>query len=33
MDSREGAIYVVGDDLVAGIYANLAYRVILWLTG
>ena len=33
MDTREGAIYVLGDDLVAGIYANLAYRVILWMTG
>jgi phosphatidylglycerophosphatase A len=33
MDSREGAIYVVADDLVAGICANLAYRVILWMTG
>ena len=33
MDTREGAIYVLGDDLVAGIYANLAYRVTLWITG
>ena len=33
MDSREGAIYVVADDLVAGICANLACRVILWMTG
>src|SRR4030066_574752 len=33
MDSREGAIYVVADDLVAGRYAHVAYRVILWGTG
>ncbi|MGW8285036.1 MAG: phosphatidylglycerophosphatase A family protein [Candidatus Deferrimicrobiaceae bacterium] len=33
MDSREGAIYVIADDLVAGVYANLAYRGFLWLTG
>ena len=32
-DSREGAVYVITDDLVAGLYANLAYRGILWLTG
>ena len=33
MDSREGAVYVIADDLVAGLYANLAYRGIVWLTG
>lgn len=33
MDSRDGAFYVVADDLVAGLYANMAYRGILWLTG
>lgn len=33
LDSREGAVYVVADDLVAGLYANLAYRGIVWLTG
>lgn len=33
MNSRDGAIYVVADDLVAGLYANLACRGILWLTG
>jgi phosphatidylglycerophosphatase A len=33
MDSREGAAYVVADDLVAGLYANVACRGILWLTG
>ncbi len=33
VDSREGAVYVIADDLVAGLYANLAYRGIVWLTG
>lgn len=33
MNSREGATYVVADDLVAGLYANVACRGILWLTG
>jgi len=33
MDSRDGATYVVADDLVAGLYANVACRGILWLTG
>lgn len=32
-DAREGAVYVVADDLAAGLYANLAYRGIAWLTG
>ncbi len=32
-NSRNGAIYVVADDLVAGIFANLAYRGILWVAG
>ncbi len=31
-DRREGAWYVVADDLIAGLYANLACRGILWLT-
>jgi len=33
MDAREGAVYVVADDLFAGLYANLAYRGFVWLTG
>ncbi|OGP34856.1 MAG: hypothetical protein A2X88_08315 [Deltaproteobacteria bacterium GWC2_65_14] len=33
MDRREGAAYVVADDLFAGLYANLAYRGIAWLIG
>lgn len=33
MDSREGAAYVIADDLVAGLYANVVCRGILWLTG
>jgi phosphatidylglycerophosphatase A len=33
IDSRSGAASVVADDLVAGLYANLACRGILWLTG
>jgi phosphatidylglycerophosphatase A len=32
-NDREGAVYVVADDLAAGVYANLAYRGIAWLTG
>jgi len=32
-DGRKGPAYVVADDLVAGIYAGLAYRGIAWLTG
>ncbi|HEY7528589.1 MAG TPA: phosphatidylglycerophosphatase A [Candidatus Deferrimicrobiaceae bacterium] len=32
-DAREGPIYVVADDLAAGVFANLAYRGILWLAG
>lgn len=32
-DKREGAFYVVADDLVAGVYAHLAYRGIAWLAG
>ncbi len=32
-DRKEGAFYVVADDLIAGVYANLAYRGITWLTG
>jgi phosphatidylglycerophosphatase A len=32
-NEREGAVYVVADDLAAGVYANLAYRGISWLTG
>jgi phosphatidylglycerophosphatase A len=33
IDAREGPLYVVGDDLAAGICAALAYRGIAWLTG
>jgi len=33
LDSRDGAIYVVADDLVAAIYTNLAYRGFLWVIG
>jgi len=33
MNARDGATYVVADDLVAGLYANVACRGILWLTG
>ncbi len=32
-NSRDGALYVLADDLAAALYANLAYRGILWLTG
>lgn len=32
-NEREGAVYVVADDLAAGVYAHLAYRGIAWLTG
>ena len=33
LNARRGAVYVVADDLVAGVYAGLAYRGIVWLTG
>ncbi len=33
LDAREGAVYVVADDLAAGIFANLACRGIFWLAG
>lgn len=33
LDARRGAVYVVADDLAAGVYAGLAYRGITWLTG
>ncbi|MBP2688639.1 MAG: phosphatidylglycerophosphatase [Deltaproteobacteria bacterium] len=33
LDARKGAVYVVADDLAAGVYAGLAYRGIAWLTG
>jgi phosphatidylglycerophosphatase A len=33
MDSREGAFYVVADDLVAGACANLVFRGGAWLIG
>lgn len=33
IDARGGAVSVVADDLVAGLFANLAYRGLLWLTG
>ncbi len=32
-DARDGAVYVVADDLVAGLLANLACRGLLWLAG
>ncbi|MBI5576615.1 MAG: phosphatidylglycerophosphatase A [Deltaproteobacteria bacterium] len=32
-NAREGAAYVVADDLAAGVYAHIAYRGIAWLTG
>ncbi len=32
-DAREGPFYVVADDIVAGIYAHAAYRVIAWMAG
>lgn len=33
LDSREGAVYVVADDLFAGACANLVYRGGAWLIG
>ena len=33
LDARKGAVYVVADDLAAGVCAGLAYRGITWLTG
>src|SRR4030066_363851 len=33
LDSRDGAIFVVADDLVAALYANLAYRGLMWVIG
>ncbi len=33
LNAREGAVYVVADDLAAGIIANLACRGIFWLAG
>jgi len=33
LNARRGAVYVVADDLVAGVCAGLAYRGIVWLTG
>lgn len=33
LDARKGAVYVVADDLTAGVFAGLAYRGITWLTG
>lgn len=32
-NSRDGAVYVVADDLAAALYANLTFRGLLWLTG
>jgi len=32
-NGRKGAVYVVADDLIAGVYAHLSYRGIAWLTG
>lgn len=31
LNAREGAVYVVADDLAAGVFANLACRGIFWL--
>jgi len=33
LDSRKGAVYVLADDLLAGAFANLAYRGFVWLAG
>jgi len=33
LNARRGPVYVVADDLAAGVYAGLAYRGIAWLTG
>ena len=33
LNARRGAVYVVADDLAAGVCAGLAYRGIAWLTG
>lgn len=33
LNAREGAVYVVADDLAAGFFANLACRGIFWLAG
>lgn len=33
LDARKGPVYVVADDLAAGVYAALAYRGIAWLAG
>ena len=31
LNAREGAVYVVADDIAAGLFANLACRGIFWL--
>ncbi len=31
LNAREGAVYVVADDVAAGVFANLAWRGIHWL--
>ncbi|MHB1012809.1 MAG: phosphatidylglycerophosphatase A family protein [Desulfobacteria bacterium] len=33
LDARRGAVYVVADDLAAGVCAGLAYRGIAWWIG
>jgi phosphatidylglycerophosphatase A len=33
LNRRKGAVFVVADDLAAGLYAALAYRGIVWLSG
>ncbi len=33
LNARAGAVYVVADDLAAGVFANLACRGIFWLAG
>ncbi len=33
LNRRKGAVFVVADDLAAGLYAALAYRGIEWVAG
>ena len=33
LNRRRGAVFVVADDLAAGLYAAVAYRGIAWLAG
>ncbi len=32
-DRKTGPVYVVADDLFAGLYANIAWRIVAWMTG